>query len=134
MNEVDLRDLIASASRLQTKWKATGFEFCFIGGLAVQHWGEPRQTDAIDETVWTQFGNERPDINRLLYDLVGRILDADQFALINRVLLSQDANGVDVDVSLAAFPFERELIGRAEEQLFRGVNLLICGASDLIIL
>lgn len=134
MNEVDLGDLIASASRLQAKWKAMGFEFCFIGGLAVQHWGEPRLTNDINATVWTQFGNERPVINRLLNDLVGRIQNAEQFAQVNRVLLLQDADGVNVDISLAAFPYERELINRAQEQLFHSVKLLICGASDLIIL
>jgi len=134
MNEIDLTDLIAAAARLQTKWESMGFQFCFIGGLAVQHWGEPRQTNDVDATIWTEFGNERPVIDRLLEDLTGRIENADQFALINRVLLVQESGGVDVDVALAAFPFERELIGRARKQPFRDSKLLICGPSDLIIL
>lgn len=134
MNEIDLTDLIAAAARLQSKWEAMGFQFCFIGGLAVQHWGEPRQTNDVDATVWTQFGNERPVIDRLLEDLTGRIENADQFALINRVLLTQESGGVDVDVALAAFPYELELIRRAQKQPFRDEQLLICGPSDLIIL
>ena len=134
MNNVDLADLISAAARLQASWKEIGFQFCFIGGLAVQHWGEPRQTKNVDATIWTEFGNERPVIRRLMEQLKGRIENADQFALVNRVLLVQEASGVDVDVSLAAFPYERELIGRAREQLYRGVGLLICGPSDLVIL
>ena len=134
MNDVDLTDLIAAATRLQSSWERIGFQFCFIGGLAVQHWGEPRHPIVVDATVWTEFGNERPVIDRLLEDLKGRIENADQFALINRVLLVQESGGVDVDVALAAFPFERDLIDRARKQAYRDSNLLICGPSDLIIL
>jgi hypothetical protein len=134
MNDVDLADLIFAAARLQVSWKSMGFEFCFIGGLAVQHWGEPRQTNDVDATIWTEFGNERPVIQRLMEQLPGRIEHADQFALVNRVLLVQEASGVDVDISLAAFPYEQELIHRSREQSFRGVGLVICGPSDLIIL
>ncbi len=134
MNEVDVTDLISAASRLQETWEAKGLQFCFIGGLAVQHWGEPRQTNDVDATVWTEFGNERPVIDRLLEDLSGRIENAVQFALVNRVLLVQESSGVDVDVSLAAFPFEQELIRRARKQSYRKAELLICGPSDLIIL
>jgi hypothetical protein len=134
MNEVDLPDLIAAASRLQSSWEAIGFQFCFIGGLAVQHWGEPRLTNDVDATIWTEFGNERPVIDRLLADLKGRIEKPIEFALINRVLLVQESGGVDVDVALAAFPFERDLIGRAQKQPYRDTALLICGPSDLVIL
>ena len=134
MNDVDLADLISAAARLQVSWKSMGFEFCFIGGLAVQHWGEPRQTNDVDAAIWTEFGNERPVIQRLMEQLPGRIEHADQFALVNRVLLVQEASGVDVDISLAAFPYEQELIRRSREQSFRGVGLVICGPSDLIIL
>lgn len=134
MNDVDLADLISAAARLQVSWKSMGFEFCFIGGLAVQHWGEPRQTNDVNATIWSEFGNERPVIQRLMEQLAGRIEHADQFALVNRVLLVQEASGVDVDISLAAFPYEQELIRRSREQSFRGVGLVICGPSDLIIL
>lgn len=134
MNDVDLADLISAAARLQVSWKPMGFEFCFIGGLAVQQWGEPRQTNDVNATIWTEFGNERPVIQRLMEQLPGRIEHADQFALVNRVLLVQEASGVDVDISLAAFPYEQELIRRSREQSFRGVGLVICGPSDLIIL
>lgn len=132
--DVDLSELIAAAARLQSQWDSLGIRYCFIGGLAVHRWGQPRQTDDVDATVWTEFGNERPVIDRLLQGLVGRIENADQFALQNRVLLCREADGIDVDVSLAAFPYELELIDRARVELFRETPLRVCGPSDLVVL
>lgn len=132
--DVDLSELVAAAARLQQQWEAAEIQFCFIGGLAVWRWGQPRQTSDVDATVWTEFGNERPVIDCLMSGLTARIADAEQFAMQNRVLLCQDSQGVDVDVSLAAFPFEHDLIERSRLENFRGVRLRICGPSDLIIL
>lgn len=134
MDDFDLSELVAAATRLQRSWEKEGFEFCFIGGLAVQLWGEPRQTNDVDATVWTEFGKERPVVARLLQQLSARIENADTFALSNRVLLAREERGIDIDVSLAAFPFERNLIDRASPQELRGSTLRVCGPSDLIIL
>jgi len=57
-----------------------------------------------------------------------------RIALQNRVLLCREADGIDVDISLAAFPYELELIDRAQVELFRETPLPICGPSDLVIL
>jgi hypothetical protein len=135
VTDIDLGNLVAAAVRLQEDWESRGIDFCFIGGLAVQHWGEPRLTNDVDASVWTEFGNERPVIDRLLENLSARIEDAVGFALANRVVLAQEAFGVNVDVSLAAFPFELALIKRSEKRPYRnGAMLRICDASDLIIL
>lgn len=134
MDDFDLTELVAAAARLQRKWESAGFEFCFIGGLAVQFWGEPRQTNDVDATVWTEFGNERPVVERLLQQLSARMENADTFALVNRVLLAREEGGIDIDISLAAFPFERNLIDRSSPQELRGSWLRVCGPSDLIIL
>ena len=130
-----MSELIAAAGRLQKDWESRGIDFCFIGGLAVQYWGEPRLTNDVDATVWTDFGNERPIIDKLLKHLSPRIEDASGFALVNRVLLVQEELGVDVDISLGAFPFERDVISRSEKRAVAGISKIrICGASDLIIL
>lgn len=43
--------------------------------------------------------------------------------------------GVNVDISLAALPFEFELIKRSQKRLYRGGAMSrICEASDLIVL
>ena len=116
MADFDLGNLVAAALRLQDDWEIRGIKFCFIGGLAVQHWGEPRMTHDVDASVWTDFGNERPMIGKLLENLSSRIEDATGFALINRVLLAQESFGVNVDISLAALPFELELINRSQKR------------------
>jgi len=136
MVSVTLSQLVGAAVRLQEIWQREGFEFCFIGGLAVQHWGEPRQTGDVDATIWTEFGNERPVIDRLLQTLSPRIEDAGGFAMVNRVLLVQEPGGVDTDVSLAAFPFEREVIERSQFILLDALQpeVRLCGPSDLVIL
>lgn len=134
MDDFDLTELVATAARLQAVWESEGIDFCFIGGLAVQFWGEPRNTSDVDATVWTEFGNERPIIDQLLQQLSPRIEDAANFALVNRVLLARESQGVDVDVSLGAFPFERDLIDRASLQTLRQTSLLVCGPTDLVIL
>jgi hypothetical protein len=136
MSFVSLQELVQAANRLQDLWEDAGFEFCFIGGLAVQHWGEPRQTGDVDASLWTDFGKERPVIDRLLETLSPRIEDAGGFAMLNRVLLVQEPGGVDTDVSLAAFPFERDVIDRAEPVLVHPSEpkIRLCDASDLVIL
>ncbi len=135
MSDFAINDLILAAERLQHCWDQAGTRFCFIGGLAVQRWGEPRLTNDVDATVWTEYGNEQPVIDELLKELFPRIEDAAGFARLNRVLLVQESQGVDVDISLAAFPFELDVIQRSSLQKYNnGVLLRICDPSDLIIL
>lgn len=125
-----------AAARLENLWRDAGFEFCFIGGLAVQHWGEPRQTGDVDACLWTEFGNERPVIDQLLRTLSPRIEDAGGFAMLNRVLLVQEPGGIDTDISLAAFPFERDVIQRATLTKVHPSEpeIKLCDASDLVTL
>jgi hypothetical protein len=49
--DVDLSELVSAAARLQQQWEAVEIEFCFIGGLAVARWGQPRQTNDVDATI-----------------------------------------------------------------------------------
>ena len=42
--------IFTTAVWLQRVLKAAGIEFCFIGGLALQRWGEVRITQDIDRT------------------------------------------------------------------------------------
>lgn len=64
-----------------------------------------------------------------------RIADAAEFASLNRVLLIRDRDGVDIDVSLGAMPFEEQAIQRASEYTFStDCRILTCSATDLVIL
>ncbi len=135
MTTFDYSFLVDAAIGLQSAWEAQGIRFCFIGGLAVQHWGEVRMTQDIDATVLTGFGNEQLLIEQLLMTLTPRISDAVRFAKLNRVLLGQDCHGVPIDVSLSGMPYETELIQRSQRREYlTGKSIQICGASDLVIL
>lgn len=57
-----------------------------MGGLALQRWGEPRETIGVDLTLLTGFGNEERFIQTLLQHFTGRIPDSAQFARQHRVL------------------------------------------------
>ena len=128
-------ELIRVASELQALCEGENWRFCFIGGLAVQRWGEPRETVDVDLTVLTGFGGEDPFIERLLGQFRGRVDDAAGFARTNRVLLLRAASGVGIDIALGALPFEESVVSRATRFLFPGdVSLLTCSAEDLIVM
>ena len=107
---------------------------CLIGGLALQRWGEPRMTQDADLTVLAPFGTEEAVVDALLQHFPARIPTARQHALDYRVLLLTASNGVSLDISLAALPFEEEVLQRASRWRQVGkVWLITCSAEDLII-
>ncbi|MEX2179709.1 MAG: nucleotidyl transferase AbiEii/AbiGii toxin family protein [Gemmatimonadaceae bacterium] len=127
--------LFREAAALQTALDSRKLRFCFIGGIAVQHWGEPRTTRDIDISVFTGFGGEEAVVDALLGAYAGRIADARAFALVHRVLLLATSQGIEVDVALAALPFESEMIDRAAlAELEPGTTLRLCSAEDLFVL
>lgn len=128
--------LFDAARDIQTWLDTRGWRFCFIGGLAVLRWGEPRFTRDVDLTALCPFGSEDGVSTPLLDSgYVGRISDAREFARRNRVLLLQSPGGVPIDIALAALPFEEGMIERSSLfELGMGAPLRTCSAEDLIIL
>jgi hypothetical protein len=128
-------EVIQAAAELQAVCQTQGWQFCLIGGLALQRWGEPRQTVDVDLTLLTGFGGEGPFIRTLLEHFSGRIPDAEQFALQRRVLLLRSSQGVGLDVALGALPYEALVVERASYFDFPpGIALRTCSAEDLIVL
>ena len=76
-----MNSILEAASELQTFCSAAGWKLCFIGGLAVQRWGEPRQTQDADLTLITGFGTEELFVDQLLTTFQGRREDTKSFAL-----------------------------------------------------
>ena len=116
-------DLVSAASVLQKQLEEHGWRFCFIGGLAVQHWGEPRMTRDLDLALLTGFGTEASFVDTLLASYRGRITDARTFALARRILLLQTESGIGIDISLAALPSSsgkkrKTWIGRISSPMF----------------
>jgi len=115
---------------MQQQWR-----FCFIGGLAVLRWGEPRFTQDADLTLITGFDNEEGYIDILLSHFRPRLENAKEFALQHRVLLLESVSGVPLDVSLGALPFEERTVERASTyELVKGAFLQTCSAEDLVVL
>jgi hypothetical protein len=128
-----VEELLLAAVRVQSLLVEQRWRFCFIGGIAIQRWGNPRFTRDIDLTLLTGFGAEESFVDQLLRTLLPRRQDARAFALIHRVLLARTAEGVDVDVALGALPFEERTITRATPWEIRsGVALTTCSAEDLL--
>lgn len=130
-----MTDLISVAVEVQKLCEQKNWEFCFIGGLALQFWGEQRLTKDVDLTLLTGLGGEDVFIEALLRKFPSRIEDAKNFALRNRVLLLQTKNGIGIDISLGAFPFEENMVNRARYQKYLPkIELKICSAEDLVVL
>lgn len=130
-----MKTLFQTAFDVQSLLLKHNCKFCFIGGIALQRWGEPRLTIDVDVTLFAGFGGEPPLISLLLSAYSSRIQDAEAFALENRVLLLKSGEGIPLDIALAALPFEAEMISRASMfEFLPGLSLLTCSAEDLIVM
>lgn len=130
-----MNEVIEAAEEIQNVCQTAGWRFCFIGGVALLRWGEPRETVDADLTLLTGFGGEEPFIDALLRHFVGRIPEAARFARDRRVLLLRSSKGVGLDVSLAGLPFEELVVQRSSFFDYPpGIALRTCSAEDLIIL
>jgi len=128
-------DLFETARQLQVFCDGQGWRSCFIGGIAVQRWGEPRVTRDVDLTLLTGFGNEDTFIDALLAVYSGRVDNAREFARRYRVLLLSAPGGIGMDISLGALAFEERVVSRATAFSFSpGLEIRTCSAEDLVVL
>jgi hypothetical protein len=130
-----MKSLFLTAAELETFLIEQGWRYCFIGGIALQRWGQPRLTNDIDLTILAGFGNEAAFVDALLSRYRARIPDGCDFALKHRVLLLESREGIPIDVALGGIAFEDHIVSRATRYEFLpGVSLLTCSAEDLIVL
>lgn len=130
-----MNPLFAAAAGVQAFCVARGWQCCVIGGLAVQRWGDPRQTRDVDLTLLTGLGGEERFIDPILSRYAGRFPEARQMAIERRVLLVETPEGVPVDIALGGLPFEARVIARSTPfAVAIGVMLVICSAEDLVVL
>ena len=108
--------------------------FCFIGGVALQRWGEPRFTRDVDLTLLCPYGAEAAVAANLIAAFSPRIPDAQAFAQQNRVLLLRSSSGIPIDIAFGAIAFEERCVARATVFDLGGVRLLTCSAEDLVVL
>ena len=130
-----MTEVLRAAEELQAFCHERGWRYCFIGGIALLRWGEPRETIDADLTLLTGFGGEEPYIRDLLQRFESRVSEGLQFALANRVLLLRSESGVGLDVALAGLPFEESAVNRATPFVYLpGLTLTTCTAEDLIVM
>lgn len=126
--------LLEAAREIQEFCESRRWRFCFIGGIAVQHWGEARVTRDADLTIFTGIGDEPRHIDPLLERFAARIPQPRGFALEHRVLLLRAANGVPLDVSLGALPFEEKAVERSRlEEVAPGAKLQLASPGALVV-
>ena len=129
-----MNEIFGAAREIQGFCLARGWRFCFIGGLAVQRWGEPRLTRDVDLTLITGFGDEARYVDELLASFPARISDARDFALRYRVALLASSSKIPIDIALGAMPFEEAAIGRASGfEVAADLALTTCSAEDLVV-
>jgi hypothetical protein len=112
-----------------------GWPYCFIGGVAYQRWGEPRQTVDVDGVLFAGFGEEQKFAESLTTDFKSRIEDPVQFAIQNRIVLLESSSGVGIDLSLGGLPYEERMIARASAwDVPSHGKIKTCSADDLVVL
>src|SRR5216117_3175045 len=83
---IHLAGVLAAAEEIQAFCQQQSWPFCFIGGVAVQRWGEPRLTQDVDLTLLTGFGKEEAFVDKLLGAFPPRRSDARNFALAHKII------------------------------------------------
>ena len=130
-----MTEVIRAAAELRDVCEAHRWRYCFIGGLAVLRWGEPRETVDVDITLLTGFGGEAAYVAALLASFEPRLGDAAEFARVHRVLLLQARSGVGLDIALGGLLFEESAVDRSSLFTFPpDVSLRTCSAEDLLVL
>ena len=74
-------EVYRAAADLRRKFEKRGWRFCLIGGLALQRWGEPRETIDVDVTLLTGFGGEESFVQEILTWYEPRVSNPIEFAL-----------------------------------------------------
>ncbi len=114
--------------------EASAIPYVVIGGLAVQHWGEPRSTRDVDITVLVAEDQEETFMKRATDRFSPRLEDAVGFARRSRVLLLKTDTGIPIDISLGIPGYEEEVMRRAVTVGWPGGrSVRIIGCEDLII-
>jgi len=117
------------------KWlENQGIRHFFIGGIALQYWGEPRLTRDVDVIVLVAPEEFDAFLEKAIKAFKPRIPDALEFARRHRVLLLETESGVPIDISLGIPGYEEEAWAHSKEVEFQPFGKLrLISPEDLII-
>ena len=107
-----------------------------IGGVAVAFTSRARVTRDIDATIFPKSESVQDILLAAsTFQLEPRIADAGDFAKKHRIVLLKHApTGVEVDISLGTFPFESEMIRRAEDHVLGDLHVPVARPEDLLVM
>jgi hypothetical protein len=128
---------LLAALRALVGWlAATGVRGAVIGGVAAALLGRPRVTGDVDALVLVEESGWEAFVRAgARFGIRPRRPDAIAFARRSRVLLLRhEPSAIDVDVSLGALAFEREVVARARSRRVAGVSVPLATAEDLIVM
>lgn len=110
--------------------------YALIGGIAVGLVSKPRTTLDVDAMIWAPLYDVDHLLSRfLIFGITPRREDTRNLALAHRVLLLQSEDGVPIDVSLGALPFEDEAIRSAREIPLEGnLSVKVASPESLIVM
>lgn len=75
-----MKQVLSAALEVQQFFEQNDWPFCFIGGVALLAWSDPRLTNDADVVLFTGFGEETRFIEKILARFRSRIPDAEDFA------------------------------------------------------
>lgn len=127
---------LATIRRLVRALDQLRVPYAIIGGVAVSIRATPRFTEDVDAVVWAGEGDWEALLCGLQEQgLQARPNDPIAFARRNRLLLLEDEDSVEVDLSLGALPFEEELIESADlVEIMPNLTARIATAEALVIM
>ncbi len=129
-----MNEIFLAAAEVQQFCVDRGWSFCIIGGIAVQRWADPRQTEDADLTLLTGFSGEEKFVDALLEKFRTRLPDERELALRRRVVFLYSSKGVELDIALGGLSFEENAIARASDwKISSSLALKTCSAEDLIV-
>jgi predicted nucleotidyltransferase len=130
----DLVKILEAAVQVARWLEKEGIPHFFIGGIALQYWGEPRLTRDVDVTVLVAGEKLDAFLEKVTKAFKPRLPDASDFARRHRVLLIETESGVPVDISLGIPGYEEEVWAHSIEVEFHPFGKLrLISAEDLII-
>lgn len=131
-----MNDLFSEAAELQKLLESESREFFFVGGIALQIWGEPRLTTDIDLTIFTNLKDETEQIKHFLTLYKSRFKDPNkalEFARTKRVVLLETPSKTGIDLMLSGLSDLSSDLKRSSYQKFASdISLKICSADTLI--
>lgn len=131
-----MTDLFREAQDLQRQLDDEGWPNFFVGGLAVQIWGQPRLTNDLDLTIFTGLVDETEQVERLLTLFTARFKTpqaAMEFSRTSRMLLLSTENGTDIDMMFGGIADINTDYERSSIQSFTPeISLRVCSAETLI--